>query len=61
MRPVIRILVTQIGCSAGIQKMCLMYKVLSSTTSQISMSWVMSTNLMKLEMGSNHLTGPCTS
>ena len=52
-RPVSRILATQIGCSAGIGKICLTKKVLSSTTCQRRTNWKIATKRIQLQPGSN--------
>ena len=52
--PVSKILATQMGCSAGMGKMCLTKKVLSSTTCQSKTNWKMATNRIQLQPGSSH-------
>ena len=53
MRPISRILATQIGCSVGMGKMCFTKKVLSSTTCQTTMKRLTDTSRIHEQLGSN--------
>ena len=55
--PVSKILATQMGCSAGIGKMCFTKNVFSSTTCQSKMNWKMATKRIQLHPGSSHRPG----
>ena len=53
MRPMSRILATQIGCSVGMGKMCFTKNVLSSTTCQTTMKRLTDTSRIHEQLGSS--------